>query len=58
MFSQLFLDMGVFIRFMGCPDCEDIKIVMWEVNFRGTLFWGFLGAWMTFEKAEMAKTLG
>jgi hypothetical protein len=22
------------------------------------LFWGFLGAWMTFKKAEMENTLG
>ena len=32
----------------------------WKVIFGvlgKTLFWGVLGAWMTFEKAEMAKTL-
>ena len=36
---------------MGSPDCEDIKIAKWEVNFRGTSFWGFGGV------DEMAKTL-
>ena len=51
----------LFIRFMGSPDCEDIKIAMWEVNFRDMYrfnpsFEG-LGAWMTFKKTEMAKTL-
>ena len=49
--------MGVFMRFMESPDCEDIKIAMWEVNFRGTPSFGILVAWMTFKKAEMAKTL-
>jgi hypothetical protein len=35
-FGQLTLDMGVFIRSMGSPVCEDIEIVMGEVYFRGT----------------------
>ena len=46
---------------MGSPNCEDIKIAMWEVNFRGIPdsppLLGVWGAWMTFKKAEMAKTL-
>ena len=50
-------DMGVFIMFMGSYDCVDIKIAMREGYFPGTLFGGFLGAWMTFKKAEMAKIL-
>ena len=29
------IHMGV-LRFMRSPDCKDIKIAMWEVNFRGT----------------------
>ena len=33
---QLNLDMGVFIRFMGSPDCKDLKNAMEEANFRGT----------------------
>ena len=52
--------MGVFNRFMESPDCEDVKNAMEEVNFWGTwktLFWGVLGAWMTFKKPEMDKTL-
>ena len=45
---------------MGSPDCKDLKNAMEEVNFRGT--WknpllGVLGAWMTFKKLEMDKTL-
>ena len=28
--------MGVFIRFMGSPDCDFKKIAMGEVYFRGT----------------------
>ena len=59
-FSQFFLD-EVFMRFMGSPNWEDIKIAIWEVNFRGIPdsppLLGVLGAWMTFKKAEMAKTL-
>ena len=52
--------MGVFLRFMESPDCKDLKNAMEEVNFRGT--WknpllGVLGAWMTFKKPEMDKTL-
>ena len=35
-FRQLTLDMGVFIRFMGSPDCKDFKNAMEEVNFRDT----------------------
>jgi hypothetical protein len=35
-FGQLTLGMGVFKRFMGIPDCEDLKRAMEEVNFRGT----------------------
>ena len=35
-FGQLFLDMGVFIRSMGSPNCEDIEIVMGKVYFRET----------------------
>ena len=45
---------------MGSPVCKDIKIAMWEVNFRGTYlihFLGVLGAWMTFKKVEMEKPL-
>ena len=46
-FWQLTLDMGVFIRFMGSPDCKDLKNAMGEVNFLGTwftpLFGGFGG---------------
>ena len=30
--------MGVFLRFMGSPDCKDLKNAMEEVNFRGTGF--------------------
>ena len=59
-FGQLTFDMGVFIRSMGSPDCEDIKIAMEEAHFAvpdlPPLF-GVLGAWMTFKKAEMKKTL-
>ena len=36
--------MGVFIRFMGSPDYK-------------YLFWGILGAWMTFKKPDVDKTL-
>ena len=50
-------DMGVFIRSMGSLNCEDMKKYMWEGYFLGTLFWGGFGAWMTFKKVEMAKTL-
>ena len=32
-FRQLTLGMGVFIRFMGSPDCKDLKNAMGEVNF-------------------------
>ena len=52
-FGQLTLDMGVFIRSMGSPDCKDKAP-------DSTLFWGVLrglGAWITFKKAEMDKTL-
>ena len=52
--------MGVINRFKGSPDWKDLKNTMEEVNFRGTwktLFFGVLGAWMTFKKPEMDKTL-
>ena len=46
---------------MGSSDFKDIKIAMLEVNFRGIPdsppLLGGLGAWMTFKKAEIAKTL-
>ena len=42
-FWQLTLGMGVFIRFMGSPDCKDLKNAMEEVNFRGTWFTPLLG---------------
>ena len=32
-FGQLTLGMGVFRRFMGSPDCEDLKNAMEKVNF-------------------------
>jgi hypothetical protein len=35
-FGQLTLGMGVFGRFMGSPDCQDLKNAMEEVNFQGT----------------------
>ena len=63
-FRQLTLDMGVFIRSMGCPDCEDIEIAMGEVYFQGTWFnplwgvWGVLGAWMTLKRLKWTKSLG
>ena len=59
-FWQLTLDMGVFIRFMGSPDCKDLKNAMGEVNFWGTWFTpllGVLGVCMTFKNPEMDKTL-
>ena len=49
--------MGVFIYLMGSPDCKDLKKYMWEGCFPGYQKLGVLGAWMTFKKAEMAKTL-
>ena len=44
---------------MGSPDCEDLKKYMWELGrlFSGYLKLGALGAWMTFKKPEMHKTL-
>ena len=39
--------MGLFNRFLGSPDCEDLKNAME----------GVLGTWMTFKKPEMDKTL-
>ena len=43
---------------MGSPNCKDIKIPLGEVYFRGTPHvLRFLGVWMTFKKAAMAKTL-
>ena len=54
------LDMGLFIYLMWSPNCEDLKKHMWEGIF-GVLeippLLGVLGAWITFKKAEMAKTL-
>ena len=35
-FRQLTLGMGVFIRFMGSPNCNDLKNALEEVNFSGT----------------------
>ena len=35
-FRQLTLDMGVFIRSMGSPDCKHIKMSLKEVHFFGT----------------------
>jgi hypothetical protein len=35
-FGQLTLGMGVFRRFMGSPDCQDLKNAREEVNFRDT----------------------
>ena len=38
--------MGVFIRFMGSPNCKDLKNAMGKLIFEVTdshLFWGFLG---------------
>ena len=32
-FRQLILDMGGFIRFVGSPDCDFMKITMGEVYF-------------------------
>ena len=32
-FRQLSLGMGVFIRFMGSPDCKDLKNAIGEVDF-------------------------
>ena len=42
-FGQLTLDMGVFRRFIGSPDCKDLKNAMGEVNFWGTWFTHLLG---------------
>ena len=52
--------MRVFIYLMGSHNCKDLKKCMWERYFRGPeipLLLGVLGSWMTFKKAEMAKTL-
>ena len=48
--------MGVFIYLMRSPDCKDLKKYMWEGCFRVPEIGAFGGAWMTFKKAEMAKT--
>jgi hypothetical protein len=48
--------MGVFIYLMGSLDCEDLKNICGKVIF-GVPEIGVLGTWMTFKKAEMAKTL-
>ena len=46
---------------MGSPDCEDLKTyICGKVAFKVPEIpplWGVLGPWMTFKKAEMAKTL-
>ena len=49
--------MRVFIYLMGSPNCKDLKKIYVGRLFSGYLKWGVLGAWMTFKKAEMAKTL-
>jgi hypothetical protein len=59
-FGQVTLDLGVFIRSMGSPNCEDMKFAMYEVYFIGTCFtpfFGGFGAWIISKEAEMAKTL-
>ena len=42
---------------MGSTDCEDLKKIYVGRLFLGYLLLGVLGPWMTFKKAEMAKTL-
>ena len=42
---------------MGSPDYENLKKIYVGRLFSGYLKLGVLGAWMTFKKAEMAKTL-
>ena len=43
---------------MRSCNCKDLKKYMYVGRlFSGYLKWGVLGAWMTFKKAEMAKTL-
>ena len=43
-FGQLTLDMGVFIRSIGSPNCKDIKIATEKGYFQGTWFTpSFLG---------------
>jgi hypothetical protein len=52
--------MGEFNRFMGSPDCKNLNMLWRKLIFgvlEKTLFWGVLGAWMTFKKPEMDKTL-
>ena len=52
--------MGVFLRFMGSPDCKDLKNGMGKLIFEvpdSHLFQVFWGAWMTFKKPELDKTL-
>ena len=41
---------------MGSPDCKDIKIAMWEVNFRGTWFTPSFGGFGGVEKDWNGKT--
>ena len=41
---------------MGSPNCKDLKKYVGRL-FSGYLKLVYLGAWMTFKKAEMAKTL-
>ena len=52
--------MRVFIYLMGSPECEDLKNICRKIIFgvpEIPPLLGVLGAWMTFKKAEMAKTL-
>ena len=55
-FRQLTLDMVVFIRTMGSPDCEDIKIIYGGSPFSCYLI--HLLFLRTFKKAEMENPLG
>ena len=55
--GQETLDMRVFIYLTGSRDCKDLKKIYVGMLFSGYLKLGVLGAWMTFKKAEMAKTL-
>ena len=45
---------------MGSPNCKDLKMLWGNLIFEvpdSHLFWGVWGAWMTFKKPEMDKTL-
>ena len=55
--GQETFDMRVVIYLMGNPDCKDLKKIYVGKLFLGYLKLGVLGAWMTFQKVEMAKTL-